>query len=99
MQTPSPVKTFTYEINPTNKIVCVSDNWLDFAIENNGDHLTPDTLIGSSLWDHITNPETQHIYTIMVDKVRRTNRSIKIPFRCDSPEQRRHMYMHIHPMQ
>ena len=52
-----------------------SDNWKSFAQDNLGARtLFPENIIGSSLWDHIRDPETQHLYEIILQKVRERNR-------------------------
>jgi hypothetical protein len=39
--------------------------------------------------------ETRHLYQIMLEKVRKNNARIKVPFRCDSPAYRRFMELEI----
>jgi hypothetical protein len=75
-------------------IVVVNDEWLSFGSENVY-NLSQDVVVNKSLWDFIIDKETQHLYKIMLEKVRAVNARIKFPFRCDSPDCRRFMELEI----
>lgn len=85
---------FEYVINKHDDIVDVSDSWLDFALENDT-KFTRDSVIGKSLWEFISNAQTRHLYRILLDKVRKTEEYIQVPFRCDAPDRRRFMELAI----
>jgi hypothetical protein len=81
---------FIYRIDENNKIIYVSDNWTDFAIQNSADENSiPPDVIGKSLFDFISDKESQLIYEMIVDSVRKKKLDVKIPINCDSPETKR----------
>jgi hypothetical protein len=81
---------FTYIVDKTDTIVSVSDNFCAFAEKNdwNG-RWRPEDVIGHSLWGFIQGRETRHLYQELFRRVREGKRCRAIPFRCDSPEERR----------
>jgi hypothetical protein len=83
-------RTFVHRIDSNDMIVVVNDEWLSFGSENVY-NLSQDVVVNKSLWDFIIDKETQHLYKIMLEKVRAVNARIKFPFRCDSPDCRRFM--------
>jgi hypothetical protein len=80
-------------------VVCLSDNWRSFSEENGGgEGCYPENIIGSSLWAHICESETKHLYEIILEKVRQHNHQATFSFRCDSPEKRRFLTLAVIPM-
>jgi hypothetical protein len=81
---------FTYRVDNTDTIVSVSDNFYTFAERNDWQGgWRPDDVVGHSLWDFIQDRETQHLYQELFRRVRKGRRCRAIPFRCDSPDERR----------
>jgi hypothetical protein len=87
---------FTYRIDNTDTIVSVSDNWYSFA-ENNAwqGRRRKEDVVGHSLWDFIQGPETQYLYRELFRRVRGGRQSRPIPFRCDSPDERRFLELFL----
>lgn len=91
--------TYSHWVDKNDIVVGVSDNWQSFAQENLGARICfPHNIIGSSLWDHIRDPETKHLYEIILQKVREYNRPVTFSFRCDSPEKRRFLKLSVIPI-
>jgi hypothetical protein len=88
-------RSFTYHIDQDDQIFYINQDWLDFARENQSANLSEETIIGTSLWNHIANSETVHIYETLIKKVRNGQSKITVPYRCDSPDKRRYMEMNI----
>ena len=87
---------FFYRIDSTDTIVSVSDNWCTFADANAwGSSLRAEDVVGHKLWDFIQDPETQHLYRELFRRVREGLPSRTIPFRCDSPSERRYLDLFI----
>jgi len=82
-------RDFTYRVNADDRIVSVNSDWLSFARENQASHLSVKTVVGRPLSQFVTCKEMQHLYDTIIEKVRRTRRTIVIPFRCDGPTVRR----------
>lgn len=87
----------TYRVNANDEFVFVGADWTRFAVENG---LPPwkANVIGTSLWNHLTDLTTRHFYRIFMHRVRQTGQSISVPFRCDAPDRRRFMQMTMRRM-
>lgn len=89
-----------YRIDNRNRIVSLSGNWLSFAADNNGlEKNTPDKIVGVSVFDCITGHDTKQLYQIILGKVRSCNKSVKLLFRCDSPNLCRYLQLSIIPLE
>ena len=87
---------FIYRIDGTDTIVSVSDNWDVFADANAwGSAVRHQDVVGHSLWDFIQGPETRHLYQQLFRRAREGGPSRPIPFRCDSPGERRFLELLI----
>jgi len=90
----------TYRINADDQIISVGENWEAFAAENDApDACFAPHIIGSSIWDHIKDPETLHIYKALVAKVRYTLQPVTLPLRCDAPDLKRYLEITLTPEQ
>lgn len=98
MATPYLNKIYEYHLNGEDQIEYVNSNWTEFAIENAGDCLVPNNIIGQPVWKYITDEATVSIYQSVLRRVRRSRARVELPFRCDSPGIRRYMRMEIEPM-
>ncbi len=87
--------SYEYLIDKKNNIVSASHNFFFFAHKNEAPELTENTVIGKSLFRFIVGKETQHLYRILIDRVRKEKREVIIPFRCDGPDIRRFMELRI----
>jgi len=83
-------EVIVYRIANSDTIVSVSDNWRSFAHANawNGP-CRPEDVVRRKLWDFIQDRETRQLYSEMFRKVRKGRCCGPIPFRCDSPWERR----------
>ena len=53
--------TYIHRIDKNDVIIKLSGNWKSFAEKNSGaDTCLAENLIGTSLWDHIRDPETRN---------------------------------------
>jgi len=90
---------YIYVIDEADRIVSVSDNWLLFAQENEATaSCHPDAIINKPIWDYISGMETQHLFEVILEKVRITDKSVVLPFRCDAPDRRRYLELLITPV-
>lgn len=88
---------YRYAIDPQDVITSVCPLWLAFARENGASQLTREAVVGRSLWEFIDGTETKHFYQLLLHRVRHSNASTIIPFRCDSPTLRRFMRLELIP--
>lgn len=81
---------FIYCLNKEDRIISVCENWSVFAHKNSwAGKCTPENVIEHKLWAFIQDDTTHYLYQEIFKKVRAGQHLSPIPFRCDSPEQRR----------
>ena len=85
---------FVHIIDSAGSISYVNDAWLSFAAEN-GWPISAEEMLGSNLMSSIMDPETRHIYELLINRVRQQGQQIHFNYRCDSPDRRRLMEMRI----
>ena len=89
---------YGYQIGADNRVIWVSDSWLDFARDNRASELTREEVVGRSLFSFISGAETEYLYYLILDEVRTCGATISVPFRCDGPTVRRFMRLLIRPL-
>lgn len=90
---------FHYCIDHADRLIVEDDAWDRFALENDAAHLISSVVNGKSIWKFITGSETRHLYDLVLQKIRATNQSITIPFRCDSCALLRYMNLTLKPLE
>lgn len=88
----------TYTLTADDVIDSVGGDWERFATDNDCRCLTPGQVLGRSLWDFVRDEDTRRLYESLLRKVRATGRPVSFPYRCDSPEEARHMEMRLEPL-
>jgi len=88
-------RVFIHTVDASGNISGVNDEWVDFAAENGAPELTGEAVAGRPIWDFMEGKETRHISRLILDKVRKTGRTITLPYRCDSPDLKRYLEMEI----
>jgi hypothetical protein len=87
---------FIYRVDSTDTILSVGDNWHVFAYANAwGGDLRPEDVVGHKLWEFIQGSQTRYLYHELFRRARSGMRSRPIPFRCDSPSERRFLELLI----
>ena len=85
-----------YRIDSADAIVSVSRDWYAFANGNAWDsYLHPEKAVGHKLWHFIQGLETQYLYHELFLRVREGRPCHSVPFRCDSPRERRFLELVI----
>jgi len=88
--------TFVYSINENDIITNYSKNFPSFARNNDWQlEMEPEAILGRSIFDFISGAETQHLYQILFEHCRKGKHIGPIPFRCDSPRERRFLELHL----
>lgn len=88
-------RTFQLRVDAHDLIVHVNGNWLSFGRENN---YPVGRFSGQPLFKFITDSTTQQIYHSLINRARQHRKTMKVPFRCDSPVLRRFMEMEVVPL-
>ncbi|MGB5277098.1 MAG: hypothetical protein WBO73_19740 [Gammaproteobacteria bacterium] len=87
-------REFVHRIDRDGRIRSVNEPWLAFAAEN-GWRTSVSQVLGSVLMEQITDPETRHIYSLLINRAWDEGRQARFNYRCDSPDCRRFMEMRI----
>ena len=88
-------REFVHRVDSEGRIGFVNDDWLAFAAEN-GWRISAKQVLGTQIMDNIEDPQTRHIYNLLIDRVREEGCEARFNYRCDSPHYRRFMEMRIH---
>jgi hypothetical protein len=91
------MELFEYVIDANDVIVSVNDSWKAFARANGGEGLG-ERAIGTWLWQHMAGMDVKHLFRVLLERVREGQRVVRIPFRCDAPDLRRHMMLEVTPL-
>lgn len=83
-----------YRIDGTDTICSVNEAFFSFG-QSNGRAIKADQVLNHSLFDFIDGEPTRYLTKTLFARVRESGRPVQIAFRCDSPECRRFMNMHI----
>lgn len=91
----APVSTgVRYAIDADDNICSVDKGWAQFAAANDGPELAQPAIIGTSLWQYISDDTTLRLYQQIVSRVRE-GRSARFSLRCDGPDCRRLLEMTV----
>lgn len=82
-------------VDKNNVIVAVNASWDEFALSNDAPQLAGGSVIGWSLLDSISGKVTKTFTQALLDLARSHEQKIMFDYRCDSPQIRRYMRMHI----
>ena len=88
-------RVFRYEISEQGTLISANSEWFDFAAENGATEMVPDSVLGRPVWESIAGNEVRHLYRVMLDRLKETESTLDMPYRCDSPEYRRLMNMRV----
>ena len=83
-------------INDRDEIVRVNDAWTRFALENDAPDLIEDRVLGTSLWQYLSDSTTRLLYLELLRHVR-GGHTVRFPLRCDSPAIRRRLEIALRP--
>ncbi len=81
-----------YRIDATDRIVAVNPEWAQFARDNDAPDLAVLPL-DQPLWSYVTDPHLAMLWKSLVERVRASGQSVRVPFRCDAPWARRWLVM------
>jgi len=83
-----------YRVDPRGRLTFVNDGWNAFAAENRTPELMGAAALGRPMTDFIGGRETRYIYDRLLARAR-DGVQMTLPFRCDSPTERRHMSLTV----
>jgi hypothetical protein len=84
-----------YRVDVNDRITFVNSRWIAFAKKKGMRLQSSRGVVGTRLWQHVSDMTARHLYNIFMAKVRKTGKTVTVPFRCDSPKVLRFMEMQI----
>jgi hypothetical protein len=82
-------------LDAKDAIAFVSEGWLDSARQSGSPDLTEAAVIGRPFSDFVADPVSIQLYQLVFRRVRRTGQTIRVPFRCETHNERWHMEMEV----
>ncbi|MCB0210732.1 MAG: hypothetical protein KDJ52_15440 [Anaerolineae bacterium] len=86
-----------YWLNQVDEIVDVNDEWNAFALDNDGDTVVREKVIGKPLFSFIMGESTRLFVDNLLQRARLRYQETHKFYRCDSPDIKRFMEMRIIP--
>lgn len=87
-----------HRIDSRDCITFVNEAWLTFAEVNDAPDLTRDRVLGKPLQQFLQGDVVLDLWRILIGRIRQRGQPMLLPFRCDSPDQRRFMEMTLSPI-
>lgn len=87
-------REFIHRIDAAGRICFINRPWREFASEN-GWEMGTSQVLGTELMGSITDPQTRHLYALLMDRIRQSGRKARFGYRCDSADMRRLMEMQV----
>jgi hypothetical protein len=84
-------------LDANDQITEAGGAWDDFAKENDGYSAIAERIVGTRLLSHISGDTSRLFVWTMLDAVRKLQKPVARPYRCDSPGLMRHCEMLIEP--
>jgi hypothetical protein len=96
--TDAATSSMSYVLGPDDRIAAVDQAWNTFAASQGAGDLTGAQIVGKPLRACIADSNTHEIYALLFGAARKLQRSVAVPFRCDSPGLRRFMTLRADPL-
>lgn len=87
--------SITYELDDATRLTAVGGDWDRFARENGAPELIAPLPLGRPLRSFIADVTTAHLCDQVLERARATGRPLSFPIRCDSPDMRRELRLHV----
>ncbi|MCB0192433.1 MAG: hypothetical protein KDJ65_10860 [Anaerolineae bacterium] len=91
------MNSVVYWLNQADEIVDVNDEWDNFALDNDGNEVVRDKVIGKPLFNFIVGESTRMFVDNLLRRARLRYQETHKFYRCDSPDVKRFMEMRIVP--
>jgi len=82
-------------LDASDAIAFVSEGWLDSARQSGSPDLTEASVLGRPFSDFVADQVSIQLYQLVFRRVRRTGQTIRVPFRCETHNERWHMEMEV----
>jgi hypothetical protein len=89
----------TYTVDAEDFVISFNVEWTRFAEDNESPDLADiGQLSDRSIIEFVESYSCKTLYTMLLARVRTTQETVSIPFRCDAPHERRFMKMVLSPL-
>ncbi len=85
-----------YWINGDDFVIDVGQGWSQFARDNGAPGLAG-SVLDRTLWTYFAHDEVRELWQLLVDRVRATRKTVRVPLRCDAVHARRWFEMTVTP--
>jgi len=89
---------FLYQVDSADLLITVDAAWLEFAQKNLARDLVRENILGKPIWSFFSGYQVEEVYGSLFRRVRLKQQPIVLPFRCDSPTERRLMELNLSPL-
>jgi hypothetical protein len=93
-----PTLRVLYQLDASDRIRATGGDWDRFALANGAADLGADAVLRHPLWKFVAGEEVRELLRMIFARARFTGRAIRVPFRCDSPAERRFMELEVRPL-
>lgn len=85
-------------VDTSYRLLWVGGEWDEFALQNAAQNALSNTVLSTSMMDHIAGEDTQVVTRRLIDVVVQTKKPLRVEYRCDSPSVARKFQLTIQPM-
>lgn len=78
-------------LSAVDALLFASDEWRECARA----HAGVEEVVGRPFSEFVADPDTVPLYDLVFRRVRASGQPMNVPFRCETPEERRHMEMEV----
>lgn len=86
---------YVYRVDGDDRIVFVDRAFIEFAERNWKQDFDHSEVLHTTLWKHLCGTEIVYLYRVIFQRARAGGVPGGLPFRCDGPDVRRHMELHL----
>ena len=90
-------QTLRYVIDAEDRIIKLDGNWDPMFSDGERETLPRDSILGQPMWNFILNDGLRSLYAVLIKRVRQSRRTIRFPYRCDTPDRRRLARLKLKP--
>jgi len=91
---PAPARV-CYRLDAADRIRWVSPDWDAFAVDNGGSACVGAQVVGRPIWEFVHGDVTRGWLRALFSLARNCGRDPEVPYRCDTPTEKRYMSMRI----
>lgn len=84
-----------YRLDAFDRIIAVDEGWHELALSHDAPGAFAPEVLGRSIWRFVAGQETECYLNAIFFWCRRTGRSVELPYRCDTPLERRWWTMRV----